>query len=158
MSVEDFKLYGEWDEKAKTQLVGLLAHCPRGRLLMQLRDNFDDVKGGGRWGLFGGHVEAGEALIDAIQREISEEIGIKFTSSEFEPHIRYMTRRSGHQAFLFRLNVPINSQEIRLGEGAGFALLDRSQIMDIDIVPSVKAAVQAYILSQHFTELNPGFS
>jgi 8-oxo-dGTP diphosphatase len=46
-----------------------------GRLLMQLRDDGKPIAFPGHWGCFGGHVEAGEDLHDAIRRELTEEIG-----------------------------------------------------------------------------------
>jgi len=43
--------------------------------LLQLRDDVDTIIYPGHWGLFGGHVEAGEAPEQAVLRELEEEIG-----------------------------------------------------------------------------------
>ena len=38
--------------------------------LLQLRDDIDTILYPGHWGLFGGHVEAGEAPEQAVLREL----------------------------------------------------------------------------------------
>ncbi len=43
----------------------------RGRLLLQRRAD------GGQWGLPGGSVEVGESLVEAVQREVEEETGLR---------------------------------------------------------------------------------
>ena len=55
----------------------------KGELLFQKRSsNKDDNPN--KWGKTGGHIEAGEEPISAIQREIFEEIGIKVEEAELE--------------------------------------------------------------------------
>jgi len=46
-----------------------------GRWLLQLRDDIDTIIYPGHWGLFGGHLEAGETPEQAVLRELEEEIG-----------------------------------------------------------------------------------
>ena len=48
-----------------------------GKFLMQLRDNIPTILYPGVWGLFGGHLEAGETPEVAVEREILEEIGFQ---------------------------------------------------------------------------------
>ena len=45
-----------------------------GRWLLQLRDDDDSIIYPGHWGLFGGHLERGETPIEAVIRELDEEI------------------------------------------------------------------------------------
>ena len=44
------------------------------QFLMQLRDNIPGILYPGYWGLFGGHIEPGEAPEAALKRELMEEI------------------------------------------------------------------------------------
>lgn len=45
------------------------------QFLLQLRDNIPNIVYPGHWGLFGGHLEAGESPEIAVNRELLEEIG-----------------------------------------------------------------------------------
>ena len=45
-----------------------------GRWLLQLRDDIEGILFPGHWGLFGGHLNAGETPFQAVNRELVEEI------------------------------------------------------------------------------------
>jgi 8-oxo-dGTP pyrophosphatase MutT (NUDIX family) len=45
------------------------------RYLMQLRDDIPEIWYPGHWGLFGGGIDVGEDEIEALRRELREEIG-----------------------------------------------------------------------------------
>jgi 8-oxo-dGTP pyrophosphatase MutT (NUDIX family) len=45
-----------------------------GQFLMQLRDNISGILYPGCWGFFGGHLESEESPLDAVRRELLEEI------------------------------------------------------------------------------------
>jgi len=51
-----------------------------GRILFQLRD--EKGRNPNKWGLFGGGIKSGEKPIDALIREIKEELGIKLSKSD----------------------------------------------------------------------------
>lgn len=147
MKTEDFKLYGKWIETTPKRMACVLVHDERGRLLMQLRDDFEGLKGAGLWSLFGGEIEAGEGILEACIREAREEIGIEFAPQDLAPHLRYISQGSHDQFFVFFSKRRIAPHEITLGEGAGFAFLNTHQVMNFDISISVKELVQAHILS-----------
>ena len=52
------------------------------KFLMQLRDNIPTILYPGVWGLFGGHMEAGETPEIAVEREVLEEIGYQIVNPQ----------------------------------------------------------------------------
>jgi 8-oxo-dGTP diphosphatase len=67
-------------------VVGALVLDPAGRVLVQRR-SADRVLFPGCWDLIGGHVEAGETLLDALAREVEEESGWRLGTGE--PRLAY---------------------------------------------------------------------
>jgi 8-oxo-dGTP diphosphatase len=55
--------------------VKALIYRPNGSLLLQQRDVKPDLPFAGKWTFFGGQVEPGENLVDALCRELLEELG-----------------------------------------------------------------------------------
>jgi len=70
-------------------VAALLVH-EDGRYIMQLRDSKPGIFYPGHWGCFGGAVEPGEAPVDALRRELREEIEFempdasRFTQFDFD--------------------------------------------------------------------------
>ena len=50
----------------------------KGHYLLQLRDERPDIWYPGRWGFFGGSVDAGDDKSQALQRELREELELEF--------------------------------------------------------------------------------
>ena len=65
-----------------------------GAWLLQLRDDLESILYPGHWGLFGGHLDAGETPSEAVHRELLEEINWEptfplehwFTSQKWTSH------------------------------------------------------------------------
>jgi 8-oxo-dGTP diphosphatase len=95
-----------------------------GKFLMQLRDNIPTILYPGLWGLFGGHIEAGETPEIAVQREIMEEIGYQLTDPQ--KFGCYSDNRVIRHVFYAPLTVGID--KLKLSEGWDFGLLTPAQI------------------------------
>ena len=101
-----------------------------GRWLLQLRDDIDTIIYPGHWGLFGGHLEPGETAIDAVHRELQEEIHWS-PSVALEP---WFSDDSGNRvAHVFRgpLSVPLN--KLQLKEGQEMKLVSLSELLSESI-------------------------
>jgi len=58
-----------------TDAVAALLMLEDGRYVMQLRDCKPNIFYPGHWGLFGGAVDVGETELEALRRELDEELG-----------------------------------------------------------------------------------
>lgn len=69
-------------------VVHLHVYSPDGALLLQKRSDNKDIQPG-RWDTsVGGHVDYGETIIDALRREVSEELGLTdFSPEALAPYV-----------------------------------------------------------------------
>jgi 8-oxo-dGTP diphosphatase len=95
------------------------------RFLLQLRDDVPNIIYPGCWGLFGGHIEAGETPEIAVVREIQEEISYnltgatKFTVDRQESHV---------VRHIFSAPLHVGLADLVLGEGWDMGLLTLAEI------------------------------
>jgi 8-oxo-dGTP diphosphatase len=95
-----------------------------GKFLMQLRDNIPTILYPGLWGLFGGHIEAGETPEIAVVREVLEEIG--FQIEDPQKFGCYNDDRVIRHVFYAPLTVEID--KLVLSEGWDFGFISPTQI------------------------------
>ena len=143
MSTEQFQTLGKWQETGPDSAIALIEDI-HGRVVLQLRDDFENVTLGGFWGMFGGQVEPGESLITAVAREIEEETSLQFDENAYLPFVR-MVSDHGHRHFVFKLQSRITPSQIRVGEGAGFACFRQQQLSQIKLLPAARK-----VLNYHF--------
>ena len=55
-----------------------------GRVVLQLRSDIESIANPNKWGLFGGHVEAGESPNAAMLREVEEELSIQLRADKLK--------------------------------------------------------------------------
>ncbi len=92
---------------------------------MQLRDNIPTILYPGLWGLFGGHIEAGETPEIAVVREIAEEIAYDLPP-DFQKFDIYGDEIVHRHVFYAPLTVPV--AELNLQEGWDLGLLSLEEI------------------------------
>jgi 8-oxo-dGTP pyrophosphatase MutT (NUDIX family) len=99
---------------------------PDRRYLMQLRDAKPGIFIPGHWGLFGGSVDRGESTVEALRRELFEEL--EFTAERIEPFTEMMVEMpfaAPRRDRLCFFSVPIEESDVDrmvLHEGAGMQL------------------------------------
>ncbi len=112
--------------------VKAVIHDGRGRILLQRRDDIAGIMEPGRWGLFGGAVDAGETLDAALARELDEELGSTVGRVE---HEMFRAERGTYGivnvVYLVRCTEPAGS--FRLGEGQGFGWFSLDELVGLPL-------------------------
>jgi len=138
---EAFALAAPWEDPGSEAAAAVYALDPEGRILMQLRDDLPGLAGAGQWSPFGGGVEPGETLREAAVREFHEETGLRLAPGGLVPWARAIsTRPSRMRLYTYLCRLPAPAGEIRLGEGAGFALWTPRQIRTIPLTAALAEA------------------
>jgi 8-oxo-dGTP diphosphatase len=141
-----FPLFGDWTAPGPNAGAHLLVHDRDGRLLLQLRDMTPGIAYPGWWSLFGGGVEGAEPLRQAAVRELAEETGLVADPRALEPFGRTLSRWGTRRLRLFVYRWAWNGrpEEIRLGEGAGFALATAAQLDTLPVIPEFLPILKAH--------------
>lgn len=125
-----------------------------GRLLLQKRDDSPGIYEPGLWGFFGGQVEAGESPIQALARELREELGFE-------------VKQVGHELFRLDrgtfgiLNIGFavrceGGEKFSLGEGQAYEWFSVDSILTM---PLSNLVIQCLSVLLTLTEeLDPGVS
>ena len=71
----------EESNKESNEVVVILPYV-KNKILMQLRDEKQNIVFPGMWGMFSGSIHIGESTNKAAFREIREETGLEITSAE----------------------------------------------------------------------------
>ncbi|MDJ0799384.1 MAG: NUDIX hydrolase [Calothrix sp. MO_167.B12] len=104
------------------------------KFLMQLRDNIPGILYPGYWGLFGGHIEAGETPQQAVKREILEEITYELppTFSEFGIYADENVLRH-----VFHAPLSVELEQLVLNEGWDMGLVTSEDIQRGDCYSAI---------------------
>lgn len=114
-----------------------------GSVLLQHRDDDPAIVEAGKWSLFGGGVDACESPLDAVLREVDEEIGYRVRA--LRPLIRIEGRRQVYDLYLAAIDAPIEALELH--EGQGFGYVDaRRALAEVDLTDVARVALQAALL------------
>ena len=96
-----------------------------GLWLLQLRDDIDTIIYPGHWGLFGGHLEPGETPVQALMRELQEEID---WAPEPLPELWFSHNNGTRIAHVFRGQLDRPLEQLRLLEGQDLKLVSLDEL------------------------------
>jgi len=116
---------------------GIIIENASGKILFQLRDNNPEIPNPNKWSLFGGGIEKGETPLQAIRREVKEELGI-----DLDPHnLKLLFKKESHSSkrYVFYYKINKNLINIKIGEGQRFEFMQISDlIFRINVVNSLR--------------------
>ena len=107
-------------------------------LLLQKRDSEKNIPYPGCWNLFGGLVEEGEKLEDALYRELTEELG-GFAGAVKEKIFDwcYQSKSGCSFNYYFAVNIDANLADMTLLEGEDFDWISLERLMSLPSTPAL---------------------
>jgi 8-oxo-dGTP pyrophosphatase MutT (NUDIX family) len=122
---------------------GVIIENHKGKLLFQLRDNKSGLPHANKWSLFGGGIELGENPIQAITREIKEELGFDLVPENLKLLLRKETKKEKRYVFYYKLREDF--AKLKIGEGQRFEFLQLHEILlKKNVVPSLRLFMCLY--------------
>ncbi len=121
--------------------------CHNGKFLLFYRDNIPEIADPGCWQLPGGHTEEGESPIEAVKRELEEEI------SYCPDNLTLVgARTSQNNAKVYLFFAVIKDDEVEKfkpgsEEGQDLGFFDINQSMELKLTPSLRGYIGRYRLS-----------
>jgi len=123
----------------------LLIVTEDGGLLLHHRDDKPGIPNPDCWAGFGGAVEDGESVEDAVLREVREETGLQIANPAF------LTEAVDHEGdgrtvSLFYIVGGVRPDDIDLHEGAGVGVHRIEDLPDLKMTPFVRRAIYSHLL------------
>ena len=134
---------------APKDAVAALIVLDDGRYLMQQRDDIPGIFYPGYWGLFGGAIETGESALEALAREVQEELAYKVDRQRYFTKVMFDFDFAGIgplERLFFEVEMPVSALAyLKLGEGRAFDTFSPDEILgEPRVVP-----YDAFALWQH---------
>ncbi len=117
----------------------------KGLVLLQQK-TYDAPNFPGNWNLFGGSVEEGESMEEAVVREYKEELARDFFEDDGEYFGTYGDESVERAIFLSRIKD--FNEPFTLYEGRGLGYFNENEINHISMPPHIRAILQDYFSKQ----------
>jgi 8-oxo-dGTP pyrophosphatase MutT (NUDIX family) len=114
-------------------------------LLLHHRDHKPGIPHPGCWAGFGGAVEDGESVEQALHREVLEETGLRIEGAAFLTS-EVDHEGDGRDVSLFYVTADYRPEDIDLREGAGVAVHPIENLPALKISPFVRRAIQSHLM------------
>ena len=131
------KFINENEKKDTNTVVKAVIHNDENKILALISHGYD------KWDLPGGHVQEEEKLLDALKREIKEEIGLSIDSAE---KLSYINENTIH---FYKARLP--NQEINLSdEHSDYRLITAEDINKLSkkFQPAIKEVLEQWQTSE----------
>jgi 8-oxo-dGTP diphosphatase len=123
---------------AKIHAVKAIIYRDNGKALLQQRDYSKDLLFPGHWTFFGGLVEQGETINDALHRELVEELGCIPGEIEDELFAWEWHGENPSRNHYFPLRCKVDDDHLSLNEGRAMAWFSIDEMKAIPLTPGLK--------------------
>lgn len=126
------------------------------KVLLQLRDDKENIFFANHWGCFGGAIEPEEGAEKALIRELHEEIGIEFDKSAVMQFITFSFNPTPDYHVIDRFFFVVETsnqvlQKLKLGEGSMYGFFTFEEMMKIpNLVPYDRFGLWLYFNQYRF--------
>ena len=128
--------------------VAAIIYNENNEILLHLRDDKEDIWFPNHWGLFGGAIEKGEKIEEALEREVFEEIELQNFNSEFFSEFQFnfieispkFFKRYYYKIFIEKSR----TQYLQLHEGQKFSFFSENELNKILLTPYDSFVLNVY--------------
>ena len=117
-----------------------------GCYILQLRDDKPNIAAPGQWSLFGGLIQNGETPLQAVAREILEELSIQPPQYDFLWHIDYIAEYEKEmiRSWFFEADVSMIWSSHILREGKATGVFDHKETMNLAMPWVMRETIDRY--------------
>jgi 8-oxo-dGTP pyrophosphatase MutT (NUDIX family) len=150
----------EWrDATGQHLFAGVLLVDPRGRLLLQERDEHPRIDPE-KWGLPGGHLDPGEDFEPGAYRELEEETGVRLPPGTLEMWGEFVVdHRAAYGTFdrmqVFVAATDLTDDDIECHEGRRIVFVDPAEARGLDLSSAAADIVPAFLDSATYASMTP---
>ena len=105
-----------------------------GKFLLQLRDNNPTIAYPNTWAFFGGGVDEGEKHVEALKRELKEELG--WCPQEFKYLIKVMNKTVNCNITHYLVQCKVPDDQLYLGEGMSMEWFTHDEVLKLKNKPN----------------------
>ena len=131
------------------QISQIILQNPEGKYLVYLRDNNPDIPFPNHWDLIGGHVEKRETPLEALKREMIEEIETGSSSlvrfSFWKKYVCIEGDVSPNIKYIFHGVIDKPIEEIPLNEGQYLRFVTQSELSELNFANIMGKIMQDFV-------------
>jgi 8-oxo-dGTP pyrophosphatase MutT (NUDIX family) len=136
--------------------VAALIMVEDGRYLMQLRDDIPRIFYPGHWGCFGGAVSPGEGKVEALRRELSEELEFEAVTLDefvtFDFDLTTLGQKKCYRTYYLAETTAAAAERFVLHEGAAMRLLAPNELFALpNVTPYDSFAIWLHLARDRLT-------